>query len=419
MKAKYYDPMFYLTSEEMPFSIRIEVRLKEAVQPAAFKHAVDTAITRYPYFRMQVVEDAGELLTVPNERPLAVYEGPQVLPLGSAAVNYHMLAFSYLNTEISFHVSHVITDGAGFFPFIKTVLYYYLCEVTGTVLDPKDIRLTDEPFYDDELGNPFPEEAMAHAVPLYDKRPEHYFRLTDGGYVNDSKPMVYRFRVNEAAVFQYNHDNDGSPCSLFSSLMCRAIRALHPDTREDIVSAVSFNQRPGIGNRYNYRLLCSTIMLTYPERLKNADTAMLCTCSRGMVSLQSQPENVLWSVQKRRELIESLNRFPDVKGKQEFLSRIALEDSIGCTFSVSYVGRLSIGAVEPYLDSIYNLTDGSTYRSLFIEVSLTNGEFCISFLQGFSSDVYYKAFLQELDGCGISYREENVTPLVTAKIELP
>lgn len=46
MKAKYYDPLFYISSEEMPFTIRIVVGLKEAVSEKSLKYAVGKAVKR-------------------------------------------------------------------------------------------------------------------------------------------------------------------------------------------------------------------------------------------------------------------------------------------------------------------------------------------------------------------------------------
>ena len=65
------------------------------------------------------------------------------------------------------------------------------------------------------------------------------------------------------------------------------------------------------------------------------------------------------------------------------------------------------------------LTDGSTYKTLFIEIASVNGFFDIAFIQGFSTDVYYKAFLDELKNSGIFYKEIRETPLNTPKIKLP
>ena len=419
MKARYYDPLFYICSEEMPFTIRIETAMKEDVDPAALRFAANEAIKRYSYFAMRVVKDAEELLCVPNGLPLAVYEGPEVYALGSEQVNYHLIALSYCENNIYFYASHVITDGGGFFPFIKTILYYYLTHRYHTELQCTDLRLAGEPLFDDEVGNPYPEKKMKTTSAFYKAPKKEFFRLSDGGYVNDENRTVYRFRVNEKEVMAFNHDNDASPCALVSSLMTKAVWELHPDEKRDIVSAVSFNLRPGLENRHNFRMLCSAIELRYPVLLKGAETSKLCTCSRGMTFLQSQSENVIAYAAERKKRFENLEAFKTLREKQAFVGRYALEDSVNNTFSVSYVGKTGLGDIEPYIDSMYNLTDGSTYKTVFIEISSMNGQFDIAFIQGFSSDVYYRAFLRQLDACGLGYEEDFCGPLKTPKIILP
>ncbi len=419
MKAKYFDPMFYICSDKMPFSIRIIIRLKDKISKSSLQLAVNKAQKRYPYFCIKVIEQDGELITVENPLPLVTYEGPDLYPLGSDEVNGHMLALSYYNDEINFHISHVITDGAGMHPFIKTVLYYYLCDRYNTKIDDTGVNLSESPFFDDEIGNPYPEEKIKAAQPFYECPKKDFFRLIDGGYVNDEKGTVFRLKIRESDVVKYSHDNDGSPCVLISSLMTKGIWDVHKNMTKDIVSAVSFNQRPALGNLHNYRMLCSAIMLRYPNSLRNAETAKLCTCSRGMVSVQSQEENVFYDVKQKKQMFENLQKFNGVEEIKAYLGELALSDSINNTFSVSYVGRLDWGGIQPYLDTIYNYTDGSTYKTVFIEITSTNGWFDIAFLQGFSSDIYYRSFKKQLEQNGLEYKEEDVFPLEISKIVLP
>ncbi|MCQ2445796.1 MAG: hypothetical protein MJ141_02775 [Clostridia bacterium] len=418
MKNNYYDPMFYICTEEMPFTIRIETNVKESVDPKALFDAAEEALVRYPYFKITVIRDGEELIARPNPKPIAVYPGPDVYALGSEQVNGHLFAISYEEKRICFYISHVITDGGGFFPFLKTLLYLYFCRRSGKALDPAGIRLPSEPFYPDELGNPFPEEAMKKAFPIGKAKSGPFFRLRDGGYVKDHERTVYRFRLDEAAVMRVNKTSDGSPSSLFSSLMARAVWKLHPENHLDIVSAVSFNLRPGLGNKNSYRMLSSAILLRYPEKLKDADVTRLCTCSRGMVTVQSQPENVLYLAEQKKNWLESMENLT-LSEKKAMVGKAALADAVGNTFSVSYVGKVGLGSLEEHIESMYNLTDGSTYETVFIEVASVGGQFDIAFLQGFSSDVYYRAFLEELRALGLAVTEDTCGPMGTAEMVLP
>ena len=72
MKLKYYDPIFYLSSEKMPFNIRLKVIFKDDVDAAILNNAVNTSLKRYPYFKMRVVKDGESYVTVDNDLPVAV-----------------------------------------------------------------------------------------------------------------------------------------------------------------------------------------------------------------------------------------------------------------------------------------------------------------------------------------------------------
>ncbi len=415
----YYDPMFYICSSAMPFGIRIEATLKYKTEKSALQYAVNTAIKRYPYFSVKIVKEGNDLITVPNDLPIKVFEGDLPYPLASKEVNGHILALSFCGNKINFHTTHVITDGAGFTPFVKSVLYYYLCKLLNTELPHTGIRLAGDELFEDEAGNPYPEEEMKCAKEFFKVPEKEYFRIENGGFVNDNIRTSYNFSVNQADVLKFSHENDASPCALFSALMSEAIRDVHPNEKKDIVSAISFNLRPGLKNKNSYRMLCSAIFVRYPYRLHNLDISKICTCTRGAVTLQSQPENVIYYAKQTKERLENLLKLPDIQSKRDALSKAALQDSVNNTFSVSYVGQVDYGSVTEHLEGMHYYTDGSTYKTLFIEIASFGDRFYISLLQGFSSDRYYKSLLNRLSINKIAYKKEGEVPLNTPEIELP
>ena len=416
---KYYDPMFYLCSKDMPFGIRVEIELKYKINESILCNAVNTAIKRYPYFSVKVEKKDGNYVTVPNSLPIKVIKGKLTYPLGSKEVNCHLVALTYSENTVNFYVTHVITDGAGFTPFYKTVLYYYLCEFLGKDISPDNIRLADEPLFEDEACNPYPEEKMENAVPLYIAPQKEYFRITDGGYVTDNIKTAYTFRARQSDVMKFSYENDASPCALFSSIMAKAIWQVHPNETKDLVSAISFNLRSGLGNKYNYRMLCNAIMIRYPKKLNEYAVRKMCTCTRGAITVQSQPENVLFYAQQKKEQLEKLLEMPDVNSKTAVLSKAALADSVNNTFSVSYVGKVDYGSLQEHIEKVQAFTDGSTHKTLFMEIASFGSWFHITLMQGFSCNVYYKALLDLLRTNGIEYVEDGAVPLDTPDIALP
>lgn len=415
----YYDPMFYICSEKMPFGIRIEVTLKDVIDGKALDRAVNTAIKRYPYFSVRLVKKDGDVVTEYNDLPIKAFEGKLPCPLGDERANYHIFATSYSENKINFYVTHVITDGAGFMPLIKSVLYYYVTERLGKDVPHESIRLVETPFFDDETTNPYPEEKMANATQFCLVNKKEFFRFSDGGFVKDDTRVSYNFRAKESDVMKFSRENDASPCTFFSSIMAKAIWRVHPNEKRDIVSAISFNMRSALGNKNGYRLTCNAILVRYPKKLSETDVRKICTCTRGTVMIQSQPEHVLYYAKNKKEQLEKLLALKSIEEKKRVLSKTALEDSVNNTFSVSYVGKTDYDGVKDQIVRVRNYTDGSTYKTVFIEIMSNDGWFTVTMLQGFTSDVYYKALLEELKENGIEYVEEGVEPLDTPDIKLP
>ena len=414
-----YDPLFYIPSEKMPFSIRLEHWMKSSMDEGCLRAAVDETMKRFPYFCIEVKEQDGALVTVPNPRPVVVYEGEHAPVFGSEEMNRHWIAVSYYGKRICLHATHVMADGGGLAPLQKTLIYHYLTRREGREFNTDGVRFPDTPFFADECAPPYDREALRGAKPLAKPNSAPIFRLPDGGVITDDRPTVYRFRVAEKDVMRYSHGHDASPCALVASLMAKAVWAVHPEVTDDLVCDVSYNMRGALGCPHNYRLLSSALSLRYPKRLQEASVERVCTCTRGMISLQSQPENARAYLDQKCQFIEAVNALPTVEEKRRFVGPRAIADANRNTFSVSYVGKSGFGDMERYLVAIYNLTDGSTQGGVMIEISAWDGWFNFAFLQGFSTDVYVRAFLRELDKEGLVYKVGEHGPLTVGGYELP
>ncbi len=418
MKSKYYDPQFYISTKEMPFNIRIKTDLVEPIVPDVLERALEKTMQRYPYFKLRVLRDGEEYVTVPNDLPVVCYEGPEVLDLGSPEVNYHMLAVSYFDCEVSVFVSHVVADGAGIYPLVKTLLYYYICEAFDAPLNARGINLADDPLFEDEADEPCNPEIFEHAEDFFEPDRGDFFRLKNGGLVNDFTPTVHYVKVSQKDFMRYNSISDGSPCTLGAVLAAEAIWSLHPELEQNLVCDVSLNCRGALGTKHNYRQLCKSFPLIYRPGIKEKTTRELCTVSRGMTMLNSQPENAWKFFGDTKKLYESVDDL-SFEEKKKLIGDIALDTATNNTFSISYVGQVGLGSIEPFIDSMYNITDGSTYETLFIEINAENAWFDIAFIQGFSNDDYYKAFLKTLERNRIKYREEGSGPMGIPNTWLP
>ncbi len=123
--------MFYGANRDFANAFSVRVTLKNPIELEALRRALDKAMERYPYFSVRLKVRGLELVLEDNPLPVTIVKGPEPAKLNTAAANYHLVGVSYERTSVIFGAFHALTDGAGAFNWIKTTLYYYLCETEG------------------------------------------------------------------------------------------------------------------------------------------------------------------------------------------------------------------------------------------------------------------------------------------------
>ena len=66
------------------------------------------------------------------------------------------------------------------------------------------------------------------------------------------------------------------------------------------------------------------------------------------------------------------------------------------TAGVSYTNSRSFGPLDLYIREVFVLAEADNF-GVQIEIACINGSFCLMFAQSFLSEVYFEAFLQELE----------------------
>ena len=62
----------YSSSKENPNEIRIKIRMRDLIDPAALRTAVDTTMERYPYFCVELRKKDGQYVFIDNHRPVVI-----------------------------------------------------------------------------------------------------------------------------------------------------------------------------------------------------------------------------------------------------------------------------------------------------------------------------------------------------------
>lgn len=406
----------YALNNDFNNTFRMAINLKETINYNTLKKALDTAIKRYPYFSVKVVKCENGFDVVKNDEPMIIANTSEPPYLGTESVNHHFVSVSYEDNSIFIDSYHSLTDGGGVTPFAKTLIYYYLCE-TGKTIEPANINLADDTIDDDEICNPTSKADNLPDKPLYETKPEKALSLEK--YISDSEgePTTYYIKIDEQSFMNCAKSNDGTPNAMLTAMFYKAILRNHPEITEPITAGVAMTTRSAFNAEKSYANLVALLHLKYTPKMKDFEISRLGTLGRGMIMLQSQPENILYGLHGRKKLIEYLDSLKTNEERQQAYYAMVQRMRALDTFFESYTGKMNWGDIEQYLDSIYAISETGPH-SFGVNVYAINGTFDIAVNQSFGSDRYVNSFIDILTEENISFSYEGKDRLKTAKVKI-
>ncbi len=414
--------LLYAAGPELVNTIRIGITLTEPVQEQALRPALQKAALRYPYFAVRLVRRGEAYWMEPNDRPFILSPKGRTVTLGSQESNCHLFAFAYDGCRLWMDSTHFITDGNGMFPFLKTLLYYYLRALhPDAPFDMGEIALAGSEIPAAEAeDDPYPAEPVP-TQPLGDlSRPEEVFRLQDQpqGYENADGWVSFRFRIRQKDLMTFVSSVDGSPATFIASLMYRSIADAHPDNRLPLVCGMQHQFRKALGAPQSHMCHVNIVPIVYPARLRGRDVELLNTIARGSLILRADPENDLLTVNTHVRNERRIRRMT-IPEKQAFMRRVIL-DGIGInTFEVSYTGRVPWSGLDRYVTEVTPYFDMTLSGGLSIEIFSVGREFSVNIMQRSGVREYVRRFAALLEEYGVPYAAEPPEPFSLCAFQLP
>ncbi|MBO7602500.1 MAG: hypothetical protein J6S94_05665 [Bacteroidaceae bacterium] len=436
---------FYLTwaGEQMSWTVRMTLKMRDAVDGDLLRLAVESTRQRYPYYQVKLgmrkdAEGTEYFVYEDNSEPWVTSKGETPVRLIAPESNNHLLAFCYWDDCIAIDFFHCLTDGTGAYNILRTLLYNYSCRRYDATLSherislPKgvhieriltpegmsmaNIRVAGDTISPEEWEDPAAQAKPDHLHPFPLPERPHCVNLTTQAkaMVNEAVETV-NILVEEQEMMKYVSSSDTSPATLVSLLLSRAIAHLHPDLTEGVpMVSLAINQRPALGCPQAGQTMASALRLTLNNEMRGMNLEMQQTIFRGMVVLQSNDDNVIenfWQSQNTQDLFEKI---PTLEGRHQAMVKSFSVVPSATTACVSYVGKANLGAAEQYVSEMY--TEAYTPFALAIEMSAVGGTFCISLMQRFADDTYLEAFLDEFRQIGLQYRIATRHPTTIAPI---
>ena len=405
---------FYRSDENVQHTVRTAVELGENIDPAALRKAVDIAIKRYDYYSVKFVREKGELLhsVLPNDKQIVMTEGITPVLLLSEQSNEHALAVNYEGSTVYFDIVHSITDETGILEFIKTTLYYYITEKYKTSFPADGIRTLDVPVTEEERRDPY-----LDIEPAKEETPKHNPQAAEPAVqweeILPGCPVcktARRMSVPEDEFMKYVKANGGTPAIVMSNLLAKTVYDLCEKLSHPFRTVLMKNYRDAVKAPKAHNNVLGNIVLNYTEQMRNMPMDKLCGVTRQMMDYQSSQEYMLNAVKNRLQKEQKILALGDYDAVHEAFQKSSQMNRVFVDLTVSYVHIQQLGALEPYIKSIFTYVDPAASHVLF-EVNAVGGNFCITFLQEFAGNALSDGFAEQLRQAGIQATADDEEPL--------
>lgn len=403
MARLFSDALYYYgVKGQRTNTVRYVVRMQDEVDGDALRKAVDTALLRYPYFKLKVVKTRNSIYTDANYKDVVIVNSDVPVPLGGAEANEHLIAFGYKDNNIIMYNFHGLIDGRGRGPFLKTLIYYYCSFRYDEEVQMDGVNLVDTPIDPLEYTDPFLDDIPAGRKfkPAF---PRHkVMDLHKMGLVTPSAPQVHCVKIPESQFISWCKQHDATPNTAISLFMCRAVQSLHPDSGKTVCAGVCCDLRGVMKAPKTHYSLVTVLPLAYYKGLSDKEIDTQCTAMRGQLVMQSDPDSLRSQVALVKSVFQLASKVPTRALKAALLRAVVKKVGGTYSFMVSYSGKVSYGSCDKHIRGLYS-DPNQTGVGMLTEITVADGHVLLNCMQEWKEDVYFNAFLDQLKSFGLDY----------------
>lgn len=406
----YEKRLLYSSTKDAPHVMRFEITLKEEIDPKTLQSSLDKTCSRYPYFDVRLEKMEGEYYFVSNFEPLLVFPYEKKAALGSKENHFHQIAIDYREKVLGIDFAHHLTDGAGAYEWMKTLLYYYLSSKSGRNLKVDGVRL---------LGEEIPIEELS-PVPTDISLPSPNKGETKEALSIPNKefdPALYHFVLEEEAFIRKIRSFGASPNTFFAYVSGRILRKLIPDDPRPIRVAVCINERKALGLEKAHQSLVGGALISFGEEKEAMEVKERFLSIKREFKEMIGEDHILNDFSALRQLTNIISSKESDKERCEFARYIRKLANSSISATVSYVGKASFGEIEGHIEDFATITLPAT--GILFELSTFNGKFYCDFIMSNKDDRYPLELESILKEFYIPYRDYGYRKLDLPKIELP
>ena len=306
------------------------------------------------------------------------------------AMGGRLIGVNYSGRTVSISSFHILTDGSGINMIFSTLLYCYLALYTGHEDEVPPVELREgrsvEQYYNSSFINTVYESDYT-PTPLY-TLPLGCRGFIDRDMVNDENIYIGSLHIPADEFIRYCKENGANPSSMICALSAKAAYAINPDTKEDVVVALTMalKQMFGLEETISNAVRMSLAYATYEDVTEKpiSETAQKIRRDTG--------------TQRTKDYIVSFCRvFETYQYQPKIRPRV-----------VTYIGKFDIGDNTRHVVD-FNMETNGHYVVYMIQLQ---GEFVFIVQYGKATEKYLNEFNRIFHEAGIHSTVSSTTHTV-------
>lgn len=401
--------MFY--GESALHATFLRITLKDDPDLFLLQKAVDEAVRHYPWVTYGVREERGMFYfrdDLPRSIRIAEWNEDNPPVLGGKDAEGHLFGVFHHGRNLYLSIFHGLTDASGVEAFVDCALGCYrslLKEKPFIFMEPEYPDMEAEPFL--RINNAMREAGVVwgfrgfvamlkKAVMVWRKN----YATHTASLSSEDAPRSFFIRADAGELMEFIKGLGIKPSAAFVSLYAAAFLKVHPDAQDNIKVALPVDYRDVLGIPHTFRD-CTMPPAMFKVKIKKGESFREMAARINRIVMQiTDPKEKLYAV---KEYAVYMNLIPKMSYDRmnAILAKSVSLDRLLFTFVCSYAHRFRD---EPYLDLIEQMyVMNPPYGPVpVLEIVAMPDQFCISLTQNSSTDVYIRAFLEQLKLNGIN-----------------
>lgn len=368
---KYMEPplggMAYLygSNADASVSSRFVATLTMHLKPVVLEQALNEALKRFPQIAVGVGESDGELLFVPLDAPVRIFDikdADQPYVFGDPALNGYLFKISVSHKTICFDFSRALVDAHGLMTFVKSVLYRYI-ELNGyPVSNDGTVKLLSGSYFPAEGGDPMPRMDDMSA-----SRPVWYMdaKAVAVPPAESVREEVVQIRIPQCKLKGDKMQLPNVPVTFLAPVFSHAVYESlgeRMQAGEYVVASVQIDLRPYVPSA-SIRPYTTPVFLAYNRNLDDYPYNTVLMSQKKLLEAQLKNDTLAYSAQRK---ISDIERAFDSKGsvderrhgaKEMFSRTVSMS-----TYDICRVGNVILpDSMQRYVTEFYPLIPSGPY----------------------------------------------------------